>query len=63
MIIVVGIIYILYHLIREANEDGYLRDAARRNGSDWYPSCTGFRDVKTNKKVFIRSDGTKKFLE
>lgn len=40
-----------------------MKDAARRNGMDWYASSTGIRDIRTNKKVFLNSDGTKKFLE
>ena len=63
MIIVIGIIYILYQVIKAACEDSYVKDTARRNGMDWYASSTGIRDIRTNKKVFLNSDGTKKFLE
>ena len=63
MLIVIGIVYVLYQVIKVACEDSYVKDAAIRNGMDWYASSTGIRDIKTNKKVFLNGDGTKKFLE
>lgn len=44
-------------LIKEKADDLYVKDNSIKNGSNFYASSTGIRDVKTNRKVFINSAG------
>lgn len=46
---VIGIIYIIVRLAKEASDDAWLREQARKDGLDFYASSTGLKDIKTNK--------------
>jgi len=52
MIIVLAIIIIGYHLIKDAMDDAEMRGWARSKGYDTYPSRTGMRYTDTNEKYY-----------
>ncbi len=53
MIILIGIIYVLYQLIKAAGEDAEIKRWCQSKGYDTYPSSTGLRDVKTDKHCYV----------
>lgn len=53
MLILIGIIYIIYHLVKEAAEDEQIRQWCARQGYDTYPSSTGMKDMKTGKHCWV----------
>lgn len=63
LLFIIAIIYILYQVLKEKKVDSEVKNAARKNGQDWYASSTGIRDIKTNKKVWLDGKGNKEFLE
>ena len=53
MFIVIGIIYILYQLIKSASEDAQMKQWCKSQGYDIYPSNTGMKDIKTDKHCYV----------
>ncbi len=53
MFIVIGIIWLLYHLIKSAMEDAEMKQWCKSRGYDTYPSNTGLKDIKTDKHCYI----------
>ncbi len=53
MLVLIGIIYIIYHLVKEAVEDEQIRQWCARKGYDTYPSSTGMKDMKTGKHCWV----------
>ena len=53
MLIAIGIIYILYQLIKSAAEDAQIRQWCKSKGYDTYPSNTGLKDIKTGKHCYV----------
>lgn len=43
------IIYVLVRVGKEASDDAWMREQARKDGSSFYYSSTGCRDTKTRK--------------
>lgn len=62
MILAIGIIYVLYVLIKAAIDDVEMRDYARSQGWGSYPSQTGMRDVKTNMHCYTNPTTGKKTM-
>ena len=60
MILFLAILYFGYHLIKESIEDVQMRDTCRSQGFDTYPSKTGMRDVKTNRRCYVNPRTGKK---
>ena len=62
MIIAIGVVYIIYQLIKSAIEDEEVRQWCARQGYDTYPSNTGMRDMKTGKHCWVDPRTGKKTL-
>lgn len=62
MLLFIGICYFIYQGIKAFLDDCEMRDWAKGQGYDWYPSQTGIRDVKTNKHCYTDPVTGKKTL-
>lgn len=62
MLLFIGICYLLYQGIKAFLDDCEMRDWAKGQGYDSYPSQTGMRDVKTNKHCYTDPITGKKTL-
>ena len=58
-LIVLAIVIIGYHLLKDAADSAEMRAEARRRGWDYYPSRTGLRWTDTNEKYF----GSKRYYD
>lgn len=62
MFIVIAIIYFGGRMLKEYLDDVEIRNEAIKRGWDEYPSSTGTRDIKTNKKCYTSPTTGKKTL-
>jgi hypothetical protein len=53
MLVLIGIIYFGYQIIKAAIDNAEMKEWSKRNGLDFYSSSTGLRDVKTDKRCYI----------
>ena len=58
-LIVLAIVIIGYHLLKDAADSAEMRAEARRRGWDYYTSRTGLRWTDTNEKYF----GSKRYYD